>query len=112
VFYEESTGVLLCGDLFTATGNAPALTEQEITGPALAAEDVFRATCLTPATGPTIRALADLQPTTLALMHGPAYTGDCPQALRDLATAYDDRLRAEGARLHGPTSPVGGRAQD
>jgi len=108
LFFEESTGVLLCGDLFTAIGNAPALTEQEITGPALAAEDVFRATCLTPATGPTIRALADLHPTTLALMHGPAYTGDCAQALRDLAAAYDERLRAEGERLHGPISPVAG----
>ena len=106
LFFEETTGTLLCGDLFTAIGASPALTEQEIIGPALAAEDVFRATCLTPSTGPTIRALADLQPTTLALMHGPAFAGDCVQALRDLAAAYDDRLAAEGARLHGPVSPV------
>lgn len=82
------------------------MTEGEITSAALAAEDVFRATCLTPSTGPTIRGLADLQPTTLALMHGPAFAGDCGQALRDLAAAYDDRLAAEGARLHGPVSPV------
>jgi flavorubredoxin len=106
LFFEETTGTLLCGDLFTAIGDSPALTEQEITGPALAAEDVFRATCLTPSTGPTIRALADLHPATLALMHGPAFAGDCEQALRDLAAAYDDRLAAEGARLHGPVSPV------
>jgi hypothetical protein len=32
-------------------------------------------------------------------MHGPAYIGDCPQALRDLADAYDQRLLAEGAFL-------------
>src|SRR6185295_1642415 len=58
LFFEETTGTLLCGDLFTAIGNSPALTEHELVGPALTAEDVFRATCLTPSTGPTIRQLA------------------------------------------------------
>jgi flavorubredoxin len=107
LFYEETTSTLLCGDLFTAIGNSPALTEHEITGPALAAEDVFAATCLTPSTGPTIRALADLKPRTLGLMHGPSYAGDCVGALQDLASAYDARFVAEGTRLHGPVSPVG-----
>ncbi|MGH3292961.1 MAG: hypothetical protein ACRDP7_14240 [Trebonia sp.] len=106
LFYEETTSTLLCGDLFTAIGNSPALTEQEIISPALSAEDVFRATCLTPSTGPTIRSLADLRPQTLGLMHGPAYAGDCVRALNDLASAYDERLAAEGARLHGPVSPA------
>ncbi|SFK98973.1 MBL fold metallo-hydrolase [Geodermatophilus ruber] len=106
LLFEETTGTLLCGDLFTAVGAGPASTEQEITGPALRAEDVFGATCLTPATGPTIRALAGLRPTTLALMHGPAFTGDCVQSLHDLADAYDERLAAEGVRLHGPVPPV------
>ena len=55
---------LLCGDLFTAIGASPALTEHEIIGPALAAEDVFGATCLTPSTAPTMRRLADLGPQT------------------------------------------------
>ena len=109
LFFEETTSTLLCGDLFTAIGNSPALTEHEITGPALAAEDVFRATCLTPSTGPTIRALADLHPTTLGLMHGPAYTGDCEVALHDLAAAYEQRLADEGSKLHGPVSPAEGR---
>ena len=106
LMFEETTGTLLCGDLFTAVGEGPALTGQEITGPALRAEDLFRATCLTPATGPTIRALAELQPATLGLMHGPAFTGDCARALQDLADAYDERLDAEGIRLHGPVPPV------
>jgi flavorubredoxin len=106
LLFEETTQVLLCGDLFTAIGKSSALTEQEITGPALAAEDVFRATCLTPATGPTIGALADLHPSTLGLMHGPSFNGDCTQALRELAAAYDERLWTEGTRLHGPKSPV------
>jgi len=105
LLYEETTGTLLCGDLFTSVGHQPALTEQEITGPALHAEDVFHATCLTPATGPTIRALSDLEPVCLGLMHGPAYTGDCAQALSDLADAYDARLATEGVRMHGPVAP-------
>jgi hypothetical protein len=74
---RETTSTLLCGDVFTAQANSPALTEQEIVSSALAAEDVFRATCLTPFTGPTIRSLADLRPETLGLMHGPPYAGDC-----------------------------------
>jgi hypothetical protein len=105
LLFEETTGTLLCGDLCTALGDSPALTEQDITGPALQAEDLFGATCLTPTTGSTIRALAELHPTTLALMHGPSFAGDCVQALRDLADAYDERLDAEGIRLHGPMAP-------
>ena len=34
----------------------------DIVGPAIAAEDMFQATCLTPATGATIRGLAELAP--------------------------------------------------
>ncbi|MFI9202345.1 MBL fold metallo-hydrolase [Streptomyces sp. NPDC053048] len=92
LLYEETTGTLLCGDLFTAIGDSPALTEQEIVGPALAAEDVFGATCLTAATAPTMLRLADLEPTALGLMHGPAYTGDCGTALRELAAGYAQRF--------------------
>ncbi|MFJ8313017.1 MULTISPECIES: MBL fold metallo-hydrolase [unclassified Streptomyces] len=92
LMYEETTGTLLCGDLFTAIGNAPALTESEIVGPALAAEDVFGASCLTADTAPAMRRLAALGPTALGLMHGPSYTGDCGEALSDLATAYEARF--------------------
>jgi flavorubredoxin len=106
VFFEETTSTLLCGDLFTATGEGPALTDQEITSPALAAEDTFHATCLTSATAPTMHALAALQPRTLGLMHGPSYVGDCEQALHDLALAYGERFTAEGARVHVPVLPT------
>ncbi len=100
LLYEETTGTLLCGDLFTAIGDAPALTEREIVGPALAAEDVFGATCLTAATAPTMLRLADLEPRTMGLMHGPAYAGDCGRALRELSAAYADRftLSLDGGR--------------
>jgi hypothetical protein len=45
-------------------------------------------------------------------MHGPAYIGDCPQALRDLASAYDQRLLTEGARLLGPGLLAGAPTSD
>jgi hypothetical protein len=66
--------------------------DDDIVGPATVAEDVFHATCLTPATGPIIRRLAQLKPRTLALMHGSSYTGDCTGALNALADDYDRRL--------------------
>jgi hypothetical protein len=43
--------------------------------------------------GATIRSLAALAPHTLALMHGPSYSGDGSAALRALAHDYDRRLR-------------------
>ncbi len=92
LWFEETTNTLFCGDLFTAGGKATVLTQDDIVGPALAAEDLFQFTCLTPRTAPTIRRLAALQPTTLALMHGPSFTGDSAAALRDLADSYQTRL--------------------
>jgi len=92
VLFEETTGTLLCGDLFTQLGDGPALASHDIVDAAGVAEDVFGATCLTPSTGPTIRALADLSPTTLAVMHGSCFTGDAGSALTALADAYDARL--------------------
>jgi flavorubredoxin len=93
VLFDESTGTLLCGDLFTRTGDGGALVhDTDMVSPALEAEDMFHDTCLTPSTAPTMRSLAELNPRTLALMHGPSFAGDCAGALRDLADAYADRL--------------------
>jgi flavorubredoxin len=93
VIYEAATGTLLCGDLFTQVGDGPALTENDIVGPAIAAEDMFRFSSLNPGMGTTIRGLADLAPRTLALMHGPSYAGDAVAALHALADNYDQRIR-------------------
>ena len=91
VMYEESTGTLLCGDLFTQLGDGPALTESEIVGPAIEAEDLFNYSSLNPDMGTTLRALAELPATTLALMHGPSFSGDGRAALSALADFYDRR---------------------
>jgi len=94
VVYEESTRTLLCGDLFTQLGNGPALTENDVVGPAIAAEDMFKYSSLNPDMGTTIRALAKTSPRTLALMHGPSFSGDGAAALRTLADDYDRRIQA------------------
>lgn len=91
VLYEESTGTLLCGDLFTQLGDGPALTGSDVVGPAVAAEDLFQYSSLSPNMGTAIRALAGLAPRTLALMHGPSFSGDGGAALRALADDYDQR---------------------
>jgi flavorubredoxin len=93
VLYEETGGTLLCGDLLTHTGAGPALTTDDVVGPAMAAEDMFHATALAPNTTATIRALGDLAPTTLAIMHGSSFQGDGRRALHDLAAEFE-RLRA------------------
>ena len=59
VMFEESTGTLLCGDLFTQLGDCPALTGSDIVGPAIAAEDLFKYSSLNPDMGTTIRALCE-----------------------------------------------------
>lgn len=91
VLYEESTCTLMCGDLFTQLGNGAALTEGDVVGPAIEAEDLFKYSCLNPGMGTTIRGLAKLAPRTLALMHGPSFSGDGGTALRALAADYDRR---------------------
>ncbi len=89
VLYEETTGTLLCGDLFTHLGNGPALTSDDIVSPAMEAEAIFRSTALAPDTAAVIRGLGDLHPTVLALMHGSSFIGDGARALGELAHEYE-----------------------
>lgn len=90
VLFEETTGTLLCGDLFTHLGNGPAVTSNDIVEAAMEGEAIFRASSMAPDTSSVMRALGDLTPTTLALMHGSSFSGDCEKALYDLASAYDE----------------------
>lgn len=94
VMFEETAGVLLGGDLFTHSGDGPALTEADVLGPAIHAEDMFHAMCLGPGTGPVLRRLAELSPRTLALMHGSSFAGDGAAALRGLADHYAGKITA------------------
>ena len=105
VLYEETTGTLLCGDLLSAFGPSPATTEQEVVSAAVAAEELFKATCLTPTTAPTIRSLAALEPSTLAIMHGPTYTGDCVGALPTSPSTTRPGTRRRASTMAAPGTP-------
>lgn len=88
VLYEEQTGTLLCGDLGTQLGNHEPVA-RDVVDAAIEAEQVFRPTSLSAAVPATLRRLAELQPTTLAIMHGSSCTGDGAAVLQQLATAYE-----------------------
>jgi flavorubredoxin len=95
LWHDETSNTLFAGDLFTHLGDPAALTESDVVGPAMAAEDVFHATSISENLEATILELAELEPSTLALMHGSSVRGDCASQLRSLATAYADcRSRA------------------
>jgi len=93
VMYDITTKTLFCGDLFAQYGDFEAITSDDIVGPAVQAEDDEPGSLsLHPSSGATIRRLATLDVETLALMHGPAFTGDCRAALLDLANDFDRRI--------------------
>ena len=94
LLYEETTGTLFCSDLFTQFGATPASTDSDIVGPAIATAQRVPFMPPTPMAAPTLRRLAALKPRTVALMHGPAFTGDGEAALEALADHYTAAFRA------------------
>jgi flavorubredoxin len=89
LWFDETTSTLLAGDILTHIGECPALTESDCVATALEAEEIFHATGLTTNLRPTLEQLAELAPTTLAIMHGSSYSGDGATQLRALADGYD-----------------------
>ncbi len=89
LWFDETDATLLAGDLFTALGDAPAITSESLIEGALLGEEIFHATSVGVATAPTLRRLADLGPRTLATMHGSSFRGDGGRELLELATAYE-----------------------
>ena len=94
VIYEETTGTLFSSDLFTQMGPATPTSEADIVGPAIATEKAVPYMPVTPLAEPTLRRLAGLKPTTIALMHGPTFKGDGAAALTALADYYGKRLHS------------------
>jgi flavorubredoxin len=97
LLFEETTGTLFTGDLFTQLGDGPAISGADILANAIQTEDAFRATSLNTATAATIRGLKRLQPRRLAVMHGSCYEGDCVVALDRLADYYAQAFRDAAA---------------
>lgn len=93
LWFDETTATLLAGDLFTHAGRCPALTESDCVAPALEAEALFHGTGLTTNLSLTLEQLAQLRPSTLALMHGSSFSGDGAAQLRALSAGYAELAR-------------------
>jgi len=89
---ETSTGTFLCGDLFTqgGPGDVP-LTESDILGPSEAFRKPMDYFAHAPGTRAVLERLANLEPTTLACMHGSAWRGDGGALIRALAATVAGR---------------------
>ena len=94
VMFDEDTGTLFCGDLFSRTGPADPMTTDDVSQAAIAHDQLMHGHAYTPSTGPTLRRLAALAPQRLALMHGPTFHGDGAAQLLALADYFDSRLAA------------------
>jgi flavorubredoxin len=85
IWFDETTSTLLAGDLLTHSGNGPALVDTDVVDAAMQAEEIFHYVSSIDKVVPTLRDLADLGPSTLALMHGSSFRGDGASQLLDLA---------------------------
>lgn len=97
LIFEQTTATLFTGDLFTQFGDGPAIGTDSLVAAAIAAEEGFHSSALTPATAPTIRALKALAPKRLAVMHGTCFEGDCAKELEALAAYYESKLKTAAA---------------
>jgi flavorubredoxin len=87
---EETTGTLLCGDLFTQGGSdLPPLTTGDILGASEAFRQPLDYYSHTKAVAPLMAKLAAAAPTTLACMHGSAWQGHGAELLLALAARLD-----------------------
>jgi flavorubredoxin len=92
VLFEETDKTLLCSDLFHQNGDVTDMTDQDILSLHRQSLIEFEQGPLmgyTPYTARTagiLKSLAELNPATLATMHGSSFNGNCRQALTDLDT--------------------------
>jgi hypothetical protein len=68
------------------------VTRASLVDEALAAEEVLVSAPPGDAVPEVLDRLAELEPRTLAIMHGSSFEGDGGRALRELAAAWRDRL--------------------
>ena len=98
LFFEETEQTLLCSDLFFHPGDVEPVIESGVVE--RARQSIFGGLegpmandmPYTPYTERTLLRLADLEPKTLALMHGSTYRGDGRTAILDLAAVIKDAL--------------------
>ena len=85
---DTSTGTLFCGDLFTQPGHgSEPLTQGDVLGPSEAFRQPMDYFAHAPQTAAIMTRLAQLNPQTLACMHGSAWQGNGATLLRHLGEA-------------------------
>lgn len=99
MLYEERTRTLLCSDLFTqgGTDHAP-LTEGDILGPSEAMRAKVDYFAHSVNSKEILERLAELEPLTLACMHGSAWRGDGAGLLRTLGGILERERKAQDHR--------------
>lgn len=91
MLFEETKSTLFCTDLFHVNGEIEPVTESDVVDRAKQTLIEYQAGPFanylpyTKHTDGILQGLADLNPRTIAAMHGPAYIGNGAQALRDLS---------------------------
>jgi len=98
VLFEETQRTLFCSDLFHQGNDVEPLTSSDIIGRCRATLAEMQTSPLanyvpyTRNTQVILEGLASLAPATLAVMHGSSFSGNCRQALLDLATVMKEVL--------------------
>jgi flavorubredoxin len=96
VMFEETNKTLLCSDLFHQNGDVTYLTDVDILeGHKKSMLELEKSPLMDYVpynhnTGKLLKELADLNPKTLATMHGSSFYGDCSKALIDLDEVMRD----------------------
>lgn len=91
VLFEENSKTLFCSDLFHHFGDVAPVTTSDLIEPTRQAMLRLQEGPLsgympyTSQTAGVLSSLADLEPRTLAVMHGSSFTGDSSRLLHDLA---------------------------
>ena len=96
VLFDEGSRVLFCSDLFHQNGDVEPATHSDVLGRCRQVLVEYQQGPLanympySTLTEPTLHRLAELQPRTLATMHGSAYIGDGSRALHELAMMFKE----------------------
>jgi flavorubredoxin len=98
VLFEETRKTLFCSDLFHHFGDVAAVTSSDLIGPTRAAMQKMQQGPLagympyTRETEGVLRSLAELNPETLAVMHGSSFVGQADRLLTDLASVLRENF--------------------
>ncbi len=101
VLFEETQRTLFCSDLCHQEFDVEPVTSSDIIGRCRQVLSAYQQSPFanyvpyTPQTGRQLESVAQLDPKTLAIMHGSSFTGNGAQVIRDLAGVFKEVLSPE-----------------